>query len=307
VAKRSARILAALILVPITLAAHRALPSPTRAERGERFVPRPQAARLAALGFDALVADFYWLQAVQVVGGARFDPSQHATLLAGLIDVTTTLDPWVDHPYRFAAVWLTDSPENVRRANRLLERGIAYHPRDWRNRFYLGFNHFFYLDESTPAADAIAGAIDLPGAPRHLRRLVARLRAESAGLETAAAFLGQLAASTPDPYARAEYEKALDEIQTERLARVLDRAREEYRRRVGRDLEALEELVRGPQAVLRTLPPEPHGWEWSIDSESGRIVSSYYGHRYEPQIHPTDQKRRAEWLAERAPEAEVGE
>jgi hypothetical protein len=296
-----------LVLGAMTLAAHGAMPSPNRAERGERFVPRPEFARFLALGFDSIVSDYYWLQAVQIVGSARVNPGRHGPVLGRLVDVATTVNPWVGHPYRFAAIWLTESEASVRKANRLLERGIAYHPLDWRNRFYLGFNQFFYLDENEAAVEALQGAIDLEGAPSYLRRLVARLRAGTGGLETAAMFLEELLRNTSDPYAQADYEKALDEVRTERRARALDAARAEYRRRTGRDIEAIEDLTRGPKRVLRAIPEEPHGWEWVIDPETDRIVSSYYGHRYELHFHATDAARRKAWLEKRQEESEERE
>jgi hypothetical protein len=255
---------------------------PPRSEQSQQFLPRPEVARTLALGFHALVADWYWMQAVQIVGGETRNPARHAPVLGRLVDVVTTVDPWVDHPYRFAAHWLTDSEERIRFANRLLERGIAHHPDDWRNLFYLGFNHFFYLDEPEPAADAIAAAARLPDAPAYLSRLSARLRAGSSGLEMSEAFLSELARTTEDPQARRLYEKALVEIETERRARILDEARARFRERAGRDLASVEELVRGPHAVLRELPREPHGKPWKLDERSGRIVSSHYGRRYEP-------------------------
>lgn len=278
---------------------HGRMDTTARIERGDFFVPRPEVARVTAFGFDAVVADYYWLQAVQVVGGEPL-PESRSHLLAGLIDVVTTLDPRVDHPYRFAAVWLTADEESVRKANDLLRRGIEYHPDEWRNRFYLGFNQFFYLDERAAAAETLEGAIALPGAPLYLRRLVARLKAEGGGLDVAEAFLRELRQGAPDPYARAEYEKALDEIQVERLARGLDAARLAYVRTNGRDIDRVEDLVAGPEPVLRRLPPEPHGWEWVIDSESGAIVSSYLRHRYRARIDPASQQHLRSW---RAPDA----
>lgn len=267
------------------------LPQPAAAERGERFIPKPEVARASALGFEAVLADYYWLQAVQLVGGTP-RASRKAERIGKLIDVTTTLNPRVSHPYRFAALWMTDDRESVREANRLLRRGIAYHPEDWRNYFYLGFNHFYYLNDFETAARTLEATLELPGSPVYLQRLVARLRAQGRGLETAAAFLEELARSTPSPYARAEYRKALAEIETERRARLLDRARAAFRRRQGRDIERVGELARGPGRVLERLPPEPHGAEWEIDGETGRIVSSHYGHRYEPQFHPAEHARR---------------
>lgn len=288
---RSSRWLFAAAFAAGTFAAHRAMPAASRLDADERFVPHPAIARALAFGFETVVADFYWLQAVQIVGGAQAHPSRHAPLLGRLVDVATTLDPWMDHPYRFAAVWLTESVESVRLANELLRRGVSYHPRDWRNRFYLGFNHYFYLSENEAAAEALAGAVEVGGTPRYLRRLVARLRADTQGLGTAELFLRKLAQETEDPYARAEYEKALDEIETERRARKLDAAREEFWRRHGRDLSRVEDLLRGPDPVLRRLPREIHGWEWVIDPGTNRIVSSWYGARYELRFQGSDPVR----------------
>ena len=255
------------------------------------FVPAPGMAKLAALGFDAVLADYYWLRAVQIVG-SEAGPAGRNELIGRLIDVVTTLDPWVLHPYRFAAVWMTDDESAVRKANALLERGIAHHPQDWLNRFHLGFNHFFYFGENAEAAAALEPAVGLPGAPRYLGRLVARLRSEAGGgeLESAAAFLNELLRQNSDPYVKAEYEKALDEIETERRARVLDAARKEFESRHHRDIQSVEELVSVRPPVLRVLPPEPHGWEWTLDPDSGQIVSSWVGHRYSVRIDQTNRK-----------------
>jgi hypothetical protein len=267
------------------------LPHAPSQAAGEAFVPDPGLARLAAVGFEALVADFYWMRAVQIVG-SKNGATGRSHQIGRLLDVVTTLDPWVDHPYRFAALWMTDDAAAVRHANRLLERGIEHHPDSWLNRFYLGFNHFFYFGETAEAAVVLEPAVGMPGAPRYLGRLVARLRSEAGGgeIEAAAAFLRELHRHTDDPYVRAEYEKALDEIEVERRARLLDAARKEFQRRHGRDITSVEELARGPKRVLRALPPEPNGWEWKLD-ENGEIVSSYVGHRYSLRIDGTNRLR----------------
>ncbi len=299
---------AGLALVLATASVHARIPTTPRAQRGQAFVPRPQLAKALSFGFDAVVSDFYWLQAVQVVGSTPQDPSAHATLLGRLIDVVTTLDPWVDHPYRVAAVWLTDSEKSVRTANRLLERGIAHHPDEWRDYFYLGFNHFFYLQENARAADRLEQAAALPGSPAYLPRLVARLRSESGGLEAAALFLNQLIREAPDEASRAAYQGALDEIEIEFRARHLDRARVLYQQRSGRDIGAVEDLLVPPHGVLPVLPDaEPsslppalrRGSGWELDPDTGRIQSDYYGSRYEVIFNPWHRERNRRWRAER--------
>jgi hypothetical protein len=309
VLRLAAKALVAIALVLGTGQIHAHTPPTSPLEFGEEFVPRPAVAKLAALGFEAALADYYWLRAIQLVGASASDPSQHANVLGQMIDVVTTLDPWVDHPYRFAAIWLTDSPQSVRKANTLLRRGIEYHPDEWRNYFYLGFNQFFYLGENGEAAEALERASSLPGAPAYLPRLAARLRSDAEDLETAATFIAQLARDTEDEVLRANYLAALDEIDVERKARFLDAAREEYQRRHGRDIDDIGELLLGAQPVLRALPdPEPasvpvalrRGASWRIDARSGRILSSYFGRRYELTFHHADAKRLDAWTRESA-------
>ena len=98
-----------------------------------------------------------------------------------------------------------------------------------------------------------------------------------------------MAASAPDGFAKAEYLKALDEVHVERIARQLDRARVKFVEVHGRDIERVEELVEVEPAILRRLPPEPHGWEWVLDDDR-RIVSSYIGYRYEVKIDAMNQQ-----------------
>jgi hypothetical protein len=287
-----------LVAIATTGVAHSKFDTQSRASSGQLRVPSPEVVRLWSLGFDAAVADYYWLRAIGIVGAETGVIEQRGELLADLIDVVTEVDPWVGHPYRFAAVWLTRDREMIERGNRLLERGISYHPLDWRNRYHLAFNHFFYLDEQARAADVLKGAIDLEGAPDYLGALVARLRSEHGGLHVAAAFLVQMLESTDDEYKKAEYLKALDEIQIEEKARFLDTAREEYWRRHGRDIERVADLLAGPDPVLQQLPrAQLHhdGFEWILDPTSGQIVSSYYKNRY--QLHETesDRARKQRW------------
>jgi len=59
-----------------TFAAHQFIEYVPPAEKGEVYLPKPQLAKVAALGFDSVMADYYWIQAMYVVGSARRDPSR---------------------------------------------------------------------------------------------------------------------------------------------------------------------------------------------------------------------------------------
>lgn len=256
-------------------------------------LPDPGRAKLLSLGFEPVLADFYWIHALSAVGSSLASVEERDAV-GDLVELVTTLDPWVDHPYRFGALWLVESPEEVERGNALLRRGISYHPTDWRNRFYLGYNHFFYLGNNNAAIEALDPAITMEGSPGYLGALVTRLRAEGGSLEAAARFLVELARTTQDPYLRAGYEKTLDEIETERRARWLDEQRLTFWERHGRDVQEVAELHRGAQRIVDGIPPaHPHlqGFDWVIDEESGEIVSSFYGNRYRLHLQQGDHRR----------------
>ncbi|MFO0689305.1 MAG: tetratricopeptide repeat protein [Myxococcota bacterium] len=284
--------------------AHGRLPITPETARGHGFVPNPTHARALAAGFDAILADYHWLRAIQLVGGAPEVDRESADHLGRLIDVVTTLNPHVDHPYRFAAIWLTHDEAQVREGIRLLRRATQNHPDDWRNYFYLGFEQFFYLGEYELAAESLEKAMAREGAPPYLARLVARLKAQAGDIDVAEIFLRQMLRDTVDPEDRARLQIALDEIELEYKARLLDGARAAYRRASGRDLRNVEDLARPPHRMLEKLPsPEPdaipaslsRGSRWKIDPRSNRIVTTYLGRRYEVNFSPSDRARLARW------------
>ena len=295
--------------------AHSRLPIPQPSEGRLGFVPDPNHARALALGFDAILADYQWLRAVQVVGGSPTVDRERARELGQLVDVVTTLNPHVDHPYRFAAIWLTNDEEQVREGMRLLRRATQFHPGDWRNHFYLGFAEFFYLGEYDQAAQSLERAMKLSGAPAYLPRLVARLKAQSGDIEVAEIFLREMLRNSLDPDDQARIQIALDEIEIEYKARYLERARRAYRQLAGRDITSVDELIRAPNRMLEKLPsPEPdaiptslsRGSEWMIDAKTGQIVSTYLGRRYEVNYSGVDRARLEQWQQAKGSTLESG-
>ncbi len=295
--------------------AHAQLPITRPEDQGPGFVARPDQVRALALGFDALVADFHWLKAVQVTGGAEVVDHDRADHLGKLVDVVTTLNPHVDHPYRFAANWLTHDEQQVRESIRLLQRAVEHHPDDWRNHFYVGFARFFYLGEFELAAEALERAVALPGAPAYLPRLVARLQAQTRDIDVAEVFLREMLRNTQDPDEQAQIQIALDEIEIEYKARHIEAARRAYQKLAGRDIQSVEDLVRPPFRMLEKLPsPEPdaipaalaRGSKWSIDRKTNRVVSSYLGRRYEIHFTTIDRARLASWKQARSKGSDSG-
>lgn len=300
-ARRKGRLRGAILVVALASVGFvhgRIDTSQSPAEAGLRL-PNVETAKRFSFGFDPVLADYYWIRSLSRVGGSR--GRVDGDMVGQVIELVTRLDPWVEHPYRFAALWMVDGLPQVRAANDILKRGIAYHPTDWRNRFHLGYNEFYYLQDNAEAARVLEPAIAMEGAPNYLGAFVARLQADGGSLDAAAVFLDSLIKGATNDFVRAEYQKSFDEIETERRARYLDDARIAFWDRFGHDIVKPADLWTGTAPVIRRIPrPHPHfdGFDWVIDEETREIVSSFYGQRYRLHIHDADKGFRRQWREE---------
>ena len=66
-----------------------------RVDKQVLYVSNAEVMRRAALSYDTLLADVYWIRALQHYGGERLKPGSERRydLLYPLLDLTTTLDP----------------------------------------------------------------------------------------------------------------------------------------------------------------------------------------------------------------------
>ena len=86
--------------------------TPTGATESLLYVRSPEAVQRLALSYDALLADVYWIRAVQHYGGTRLsaNPDKRYELLYPLLDLTTTLEPRFNVAYLFGSLFLAESP-----------------------------------------------------------------------------------------------------------------------------------------------------------------------------------------------------
>ena len=84
--------------------------TPTAADDGLLYVESPSAVKRLALGYDALLADVYWIRTVQYFGGQKLaERARHKhDLVYPLLDITTTLDPFFNIAYRFGSIFVAE-------------------------------------------------------------------------------------------------------------------------------------------------------------------------------------------------------
>jgi tetratricopeptide (TPR) repeat protein len=151
----------------------------------EKLYLAGQTVRRLSLGFNGLVADWYWMRTLQYVGKKVLNIPERLQLdnlgqldlrlLAPLLETATTLDPQFLEPYQYAAIVLPEI--DVQEAIRLTKKGIAANPSAWRLHHHLGYIYWQQGDFQA-AGEAYDQGAKLPGAPKWMVAMKARMATE---------------------------------------------------------------------------------------------------------------------------------
>jgi hypothetical protein len=232
------------------------------------FQAGPAIKRLS-LGFDALLADIYWIRAVVYFGRQRLsvDADKNYDLLYPLLELVTTLDPRFTIAYRFGAVFLSESPPDgpgrPDLAVRLLQRGVAVSPDRWEYLHAIGFVHYWSHRDYATAADWIERASRIDGAPLWLKSTAALMRQEAGDRESARILWLQLADSADDDSLKRLAGVRIAQFDAMDALDILNEAIWRYEARAGRPARSWDELITA--GVIRRVPVDPAGVPYVLD------------------------------------------
>lgn len=192
-----------------------------------------------SLGSDGLLADWYWINSLQYIGGKIVRStdetinledltSLNPRLLYPMLDNATDLDPKFMAAYSYGAIVLPAVDPN--QAIALTEKGIADNPQSWRLYQYLGYIYWRQKDFQK-AAETYAKGAAIPGAAPFMKEMSAAMLTQGGSRETARAVYSSIAANAEDQQSRESSQlrlkqlDALDDLDAinETMATVKDR------------------------------------------------------------------------------------
>ena len=165
-------------------------PDETRADDDLYF----SASELAAAGHDfrGLIADWYWINSLQYLGGKILANNQTADindlkplnprLLYPMLDTATTLDPKFITVYTYGATVLPAIDNAL--AVKLLEKGIAANPNEWRLYNNLGYI-YWQMKDYPKAAETYGAGAEKNDAPAWMKQMSAKMMTEGASRDFA--------------------------------------------------------------------------------------------------------------------------
>jgi len=240
------------------------------------YVHSPQVLGRATLSFHALLADIYWIRAVQHYGGTKLsnEPNKQYDLLYPLLDLTTSLDPYFDVAYKFGSVFLAEPyPGGAGRpdlAIALLQKGLRTRPDKWELAQGIGFVYYWWLADYQNAAMWFNRAADVPNAPDWLRPLAAVTLAEGGNRASSRVLWNEIARNADADWLRTQATFRLKQLDALDGIDFIQRIVDEYRRRTGVPPASWDDMMRA--GFLRGVPPDPTGTPFRLDSATGRVT-----------------------------------
>ena len=151
------------------------------------------------LGFEGLLADWYWMKSLQYVGDKILNSKVQISidnlnnlnprLLYPYLNNATDLDPKFISVYEYGATVLPAI--NKQQAIALTQKGIDNNPESWQLYHYLGYIYWRSKDYEKASETYTKGA-QVTGAPDFMKSMSARMKSEGGNRETARAVYQQM-------------------------------------------------------------------------------------------------------------------
>ncbi len=249
--------------------------TPLQAEVTELYLPSGEWVKRLSLGYDGLAACIYWTRAVQHYGHQRLEAKAggrpNYALLYSLLDITTTLDPELILAYRFGAIFLTEPPPGgpgrPDLAVKLLEKGIAANPDQWRLLYDLGFV-YYRAGDSQRSSEAFHKGGQYPGAAPWMRVMAAKVLTEGGDREKSRALWYEVYQSTDDKAIQANALNHLAGLKVDDDIEQLEKLIQIHARKTGTPPQTWKDLI--DAGALRGVPVDPAGFPYQL-APDGRV------------------------------------
>lgn len=244
-------------------------------EAGLLYVRSPEAMKRMALSYGPLLADLYWIRAIQHYGDTRRSTKavKSYALLYPLLDLTTSLDPLFNVAYTFGAIFLAEpapgGPGRPDQAILLLQKGLKVQPDNWRLLQSLGFVYYWWHEDYRTAAYWFDQAAKRPGAPIWMAPLAAVTLAQGGNRAASRQMWQHVAQTESDEWFRNEAARRLRQLDALDQMDALNRLLAEYRSRTGGPAAGWPDLVRA--GLLRGMPLDPNGLPYRIEGDAAAL------------------------------------
>lgn len=220
------------------------------------------------LGFEGLLADWYWMKSLQYIGDKILNSKKdfsiddmnplNPRLLYSYLNNATDLDPKFISVYEYGATVLPAIDKE--QAIKLTQKGIDNNPESWRLYQYLGYI-YWRLKDYEKAAETYTKGSQITGAPDFMKSMAARMKSEGGNRETARIVYRQMFDEAQDAQAKENAKIRLLQLDSLDEREALQKVLDNFKSRNNRCVNNLREVLPLLQQVRL-----PDGKDFRLDS-----------------------------------------
>ena len=132
----------------------------------------PSVIKKLSLGYGEIVADIYWIRALQYFGNPEFPVNEkNPDLVYKYFNIITELDPKFVNAYRFGGTFLSEphpyGMNDLEKGSLILDKGRKNNPDNFRLPMEQAFLYYLYSDDLKKASELFTEASEKPGLTEH--------------------------------------------------------------------------------------------------------------------------------------------
>lgn len=232
-----------------------------------------------SIGYKELVADIYWLRALQYFGGKKYE-NQSPDLLYKYFDILTDLDPKFVNAYRFGGTFLAEPPPfglgDVEKGTMLLDKGRENNPNNFRIPLEEAFIYYLYPKDYERAAQLFYEASAKHGLSPFRRASIKGMAASAhnygGNRDLSKKVWREIYDNTSNEKRRNFALRNLEELNTMDTEDRLTEALREYIKRYNEEPKSLEALREA--GIIKQIPDDRLGGKFIITSKLVAVKSS---------------------------------
>ncbi len=232
-----------------------------------------------SLGYQEILADVYWLRALQYFGGKDID-EQDPELLYHYFNIITDLDPKFVNAYRYGGAFLAEPPPyglgNFKLGVKVFEKGRENNPDNFRLPLEQAFLYYIYPKNYAKAAELFEEAGAKPGLSpfrkASINGMAAAAHAHGGDRKNSRKIWETIYETSPSEGRRNFALRNLKEIQTMDIEDNLTLALKEYKKRFKKLPEGVEEIV--DTGIIESVPASPLDGQFIIAAQIEAVKDS---------------------------------
>ena len=230
-----------------------------------------------SLGFEGLIADWYWVRSLQYMG-EKISSSEEEVLDIGnlqslnprllypLLDNASTVDPKFMVIYSYGAVVLPAI--DAKQAIEIAEKGIKNNPDEWRLYQHLGYI-YWRMNDFEKASETYQKGSTIKNAPPFMKLMAARMKSEGGSRDIARDIYQQMFNEAEDSNTKENAQLRLLQLDSLDEQDAIRIALEKFKTKTERCVNNWKELLPSLQNVKL-----PNGKDFRIDKDGNLVDPS---------------------------------